>query len=80
MKTNLAVILSARKERTSDIPYPLLQYENNQCLIGRTLTLLKDVGITRVLLVVGYRSEQFEKYQSDRVLLVKAFLLTFRHT
>lgn len=72
MKTNLAVILSARKERTSDIPYPLLQYENNQCLIGRTLTLLKDVGITRVLLVVGYRSEQFEKYQSDRVLLVKA--------
>ena len=70
--TNLAVILAARKERTSEIPFPLLPYEGNQCLIDRTLRLLKEEGICRVILVVGFRSELFNKYVDETVQLVYA--------
>jgi len=70
--TNLAVILSARKERTSDVPFPLLEYEDGQCLTDRTIRLLKEVGIRRILLVVGFREEMFGKYADDVVRIVKA--------
>lgn len=69
---NLAIILSARKERTSDIPFPLMQFEEGQCLIDRTIQLLKEVGIRRILLVVGFREELFRKYVDDIVTIVKA--------
>lgn len=68
----LAVILSARKERTSDVPFPLLPYDGHQCLIDRTINLLKDIGINRILLVVGFRKELFEKYVDDKVQLIIA--------
>ena len=67
-----AVILTARKERSSEIPYPLLTFDENLCLIDRTLSLLKEVGISRMLMIVGYRSELFEKYRSSDVVLIKA--------
>jgi thiamine kinase-like enzyme/choline kinase len=70
--TNLAVILSARKERFSDMPFPLLPFDGEQCLIDRTLSILKDVGIGRILLVVGYRAEQFKKYEDDITRIVTA--------
>lgn len=70
--TNLAVILAARKERTSDVPFPLLPFEGEMCLIDRTLCLLKEIGIKRILLVVGFREELFRKYVDDRVQLVYA--------
>lgn len=70
--TNLAVILAARKERTSDVPFPLLPFEGKMCLIDRTLCLLKEIGIKRILLVVGFREELFRKYVDDRVQLVYA--------
>lgn len=70
--TELAVILSARKERTSDIPFPLLPFNGEQCLIDRTLALLREVGVKRIILIVGYRSDLFEKYCSNNVQLVKA--------
>jgi len=70
--TNLAVILSARKERTSDVPFPLLPYDGSQCLTDRTINLLKDIGISRILLVVGFRRELFEKYIDGTVQLVVA--------
>ena len=69
---NTAVILTARKERTLEIPYPLLPFDDNQCLIDRTLSILKEVGISRILMIVGYRSELFEKYRSSDVGLIKA--------
>ena len=69
---NLAVILAARKERTSDVPYPLLPFERDQCLIDRTLRLLKGVGVSRILMVVGFREDLFRKYESETVKLVKA--------
>jgi thiamine kinase-like enzyme/choline kinase len=70
--TDLAVILAARKERTSDVPYPLLPFEGNQCLIDRTLRLLKEVGVNRVLMVVGFREDLFSKYTGESVQLVRA--------
>ena len=69
---NTAIILTARKERTSDTPYPLLPFDERQCLIDRTLSLLTDLGISRILMIVGYRSELFEKYRSSDVVLIKA--------
>ena len=70
--TNLAVILAARKERTSDVPYPLLPFEGNQCLIDRTLRLLQEVGVERVLLIVGFRDYLFKLYAKNNVQLVRA--------
>lgn len=70
--TDLAVILAARKERTSEVPYPLLPFEGSQCLIDRTLNLLKEVGIRRILIVVGFREDLFIKYADDNVQLIKA--------
>ncbi len=69
---NTAIILTARKERASEIPYPLLAFDENQCLIDRTLSLLKEVGVSRILMIVGYRAELFEKYCSSDVALIKA--------
>ena len=70
--TNLAVILSARKDKTTEIPFPLLPYDDEQCLVDRTLSLVKEAGIGHVILVVGYRAELFEKYRSDNVQIVLA--------
>lgn len=70
--TNLAVILAARKERMSDVPFPLLPFEGDMCLIDRTLGLLKEIGIKHILLVVGFRKELFGKYVDDIVQLVYA--------
>ena len=36
----LAIILAARAERDSLIPYPLMEINDGQCLIDRTLTIL----------------------------------------
>lgn len=69
---NTAVILTARKERESELPYPLLNFDENQCLIDRTLSLLKEMGVKRILMIIGYRSELYEKYRSENVILVKA--------
>lgn len=70
MKT--AVILTARKERESDIPYPLLAFDGSQCLIDRTLSILREIGVDRIVLIVGYRSELFDKYRSEDVVILKA--------
>ena len=70
--TRLAVILSARKERGSDTPFPLLPLNDGKCLIDRTLELLDEIGISKVLLVIGYRTDLFAKYQRDNVQLIYA--------
>ena len=70
--TNLAVILSARKDKSTEIPFPLLSYDDGQSLVDRTLSLVKETGIGRVILVVGYRAELFEKYRRDNVQIVQA--------
>lgn len=67
---NTAVILAARKEKDSKIPYPLLPYGEGECLIDRTLSILREFGFRNIIIVVGYRSELFRKYEADDVRII----------
>ena len=68
MKT--AVILAARKERDSVVPYPLLPFSNDICLLDRTLSILRESGFQKILVVAGYQSEMFQKYESADVRII----------
>lgn len=65
MKT--AVILAARKERDSEVPYPLLPFNGEECLLDRTLNILNDLAYDHIFIVCGYEASRFEHYNSDRV-------------
>ena len=67
---NTAVILAARYERESEIPFPLKPYNNSECLIDRTLNLLREQNYSNIILVVGYKAELFYKYKADDVTIV----------
>lgn len=68
MKT--AIILSARKDRGSNIPFPLKEFTSGICLIDRTLAILRDCGYSKIIIVAGYRSELFERFNADDVQVV----------
>lgn len=68
MKT--AVILAARKEKDSALPYPITPFAKETCLIDRTLCILRDNGYTKIVIVAGYRADLFTKYQADDVTIV----------
>lgn len=65
-----AVILAARKEKDSDIPYPLIPYSSGECLLDRTLRILNESGIKKIIIVVGYRHELFERFMVNNVTIV----------
>ena len=67
---NTAVILSARKERDSQIPYPLMPFSEGVTLLGRSIDILKEIGITKIFVVIGYQAEQFKAYQVNGVQLI----------
>lgn len=67
---NVAVILTARKEHDSEIPYPIRQFAKNTCLIDRTLSILKECGYKKIIMVVGFHAELYRKYSSEEVTLV----------
>lgn len=69
MKT--AVILSARKEKDCSIPYPLINIEGNFCLLDRTIQILRELNFSKILLIVGYKSELFEKYALNDIIIIK---------
>ena len=69
MKT--AVILSARKERDSAVPYPLVPFEGGVCLIDRTLSILRECGYRRILIVAGYEAQLFDKYEAEDVRIIE---------
>ncbi|MDE6022774.1 MAG: phosphotransferase [Muribaculaceae bacterium] len=68
MKT--AVVLSARKEKDSQVPYPLMPFADGLCLLDRTVGILRANGFTDIILVVGYRHELFDKYSSEDVRIL----------
>lgn len=68
---NTAVILTAREERDSELPYPLIPFANNINLIDRTLSILRENGFKNIIMVVGYKSELFDKYIFDDVSIIK---------
>ena len=51
MKT--AVILSARLDRDTSVPYPLKAYHDNVCLMARTIEALTALDYSEIYLVVG---------------------------
>ncbi len=65
-----AIILAARKERDSEIPFPLKEFTPGICLIDRTLSILREYGYSKIYIVVGFRSELFNRYKSDDVSLI----------
>ena len=68
MKT--AVILAARREKESQVPYPLKPFAPDLCLLDRTIGILRDLHFCNILIVVGYKAEMFEKYEADDVTLI----------
>ena len=68
---NTAVILTARKERDSDIPYPLIPFADGLCLLDRTLSILRDLRYEKILLVVGYKADLFENYSSVDLKIIE---------
>lgn len=69
MKT--AVILAARREKDSEIPYPLKPFANKLCLLDRTLQILRDLHFSQILLIVGYQAEMFSRYADSDVKIIK---------
>ena len=67
---NTAVVLSARKERDSQIPYPLMPFSEDITLLGRSIEILREIGISRIYVVVGYQAEMFKAYEADDVQLL----------
>lgn len=65
-----AVILAARKEHDSTVPYPLLPIMDGQCLLERTLNILRDLEYNRIIIVVGYRAELFDRFKYDGVCII----------
>ena len=65
-----AVILAARKEADSKIPYPLLPYEGKECILDRTLSILRELGFGHIVIVCGYRKDLFEPYAAVDVSLL----------
>lgn len=68
MKT--AVILSARKDKGTEIPYPLKPYCENICLMDRIIEALTALDYSNIYLVVGDKAELYHKYASECVHLV----------
>lgn len=68
MKT--AVILAARHEKDSEVPYPLRTFAKGFCLLDRTISILRELNFTNIILVVGYKAEMFEKYAAKDIRIV----------
>ena len=67
-----AVILTARKERDSEIPYPLIPFTEGTSLFSRTLQILRELKFTSILVVVGFRADLFNEFQANDVTLIKS--------
>ena len=52
MKT--AVILSARKERDNQMPYPLMPISEGVTLLGRSIEILREIGVKKIFVVIGF--------------------------
>lgn len=72
MKT--AVILAARKERDSALPYPLQCYYvgegKQENLLHRTISLLQEMEFDTIIVVTGFCADQFLVFKEKGVQLV----------
>jgi len=65
-----AVILAARHEKDSEIPYPLLPFSNGICLLDRTMDILREYHYNNIYIVVGYKANMFKRYEAEDVTLI----------
>lgn len=68
MKT--AVILAARKEKDSELPYPLMPFGYEITLLNRTLSILRELSFSDIYIVAGFRKELFEMYAAEDVKII----------
>ena len=68
---NTAVVLTARKDKLTDVPFPLLPFDSNISLIDRTLTLLRELNYKKIILVVGYRADLYQRFKAEDVIIVE---------
>lgn len=68
-----AVILAAGRTEEFDRPVGMLEIEDFK-LIDRTLNILKENGITKIVIVTGYESQYYEECfkNSKNIVLVKS--------
>lgn len=68
-----AVILAAGRTEEFDRPVGMLEIEDFK-LIDRTLNILKENGITKIVIVTGYESQYYEECfkNSKNIILVKS--------
>lgn len=55
-----AVILAGRQEKSFDIPVSLIEFDDSVSLLKRSLSLLRDSGVSNIILVTGFGSELFK--------------------
>lgn len=67
---NTAIILAARKEHDSLTPYPLKPFDGGQCLLERTIGILRELKFTNIVLVVGDCEEMFRRFVASDVSIV----------
>ena len=72
MKT--AVILTARRERDSEIPYPLIPFDGEKCLIDRTLDIISHLCIVNIIMLTVFKSELLEFYNQASLAVAKDFI------
>ena len=72
MKT--AVILAARKERDSTLPYPLQCYNvsegRQESLLHRIVSLLQEMEFDTIVVIIGFCADQFLAFKEKGVQLV----------
>ena len=59
-----AVILAARRERNSKVPFPLRPFKTGggmSCLMDRTLSILGELQYDNIYIVVGFMRELYNK-------------------
>lgn len=65
--THTAVILAARKEMDSEIPYPLLPADGDlgETIIDRSIRILRKHGVSNIIIIVGFRKELFGRFAEE---------------
>ncbi len=76
-----AVILAAGSAEEFGKPVGMLDIEDFK-IINRTLNILKENGITKIVIITGYESKYFEEYfkNSKNIILVKSDLYKWTGT
>ena len=79
MKT--AVILSARQDKGTSVPYPLKAYHEDICLMDRTIEALTALDFSDIYLVAGsIAPESYEPYGYKILVVMRGKNLSGNHT